>query len=93
LIALSELQIANNQPTGLPKSLGQMQNLGRLDLPESLPPTLGQLERLHLLELYGDRLIHLPESIGDLSRLALLNLSRIRVCASKSHRGEDAGLA
>ncbi|HEY1172441.1 MAG TPA: COR domain-containing protein [Verrucomicrobiae bacterium] len=66
--------------TELPETLGQLNQLQKLDLSgnqlTALPKSLGELWQLQVLNLSKNRLTSLPESLGQLTQLRRLNLCR-----------------
>lgn len=71
----------NNLEGTLPASLGQLENLKRLELSfnkisGTIPAELGQLNKLELLALNGDQLQgNIPAELGNLKQLKQLHLS------------------
>lgn len=86
----TELDLRDMQLTELPESIGQLQQLRKLDLGHdyskgsandktknqltTLPDSLGQLTQLTNLNLSHNQLTALPDSLGQLMRLRVLNL-------------------
>ncbi|MET0405092.1 MAG: leucine-rich repeat domain-containing protein [Cystobacter sp.] len=76
---LEHLLLGSTSLKQLPKELGQLQALKRLDLSfnrelSALPPEVGQLRNLESLLLRATPLASLPEELGQLERLRFLNL-------------------
>ncbi len=75
---LERLRVSN-QLTELPKEIGQLTNLTRLNLNSNklteLPKEIGQLIDLTELDLFNNKLTELPKEIGQLTNLTRLNLN------------------
>ena len=75
---LKDLNLASNQLTSLPDSIGNLKGLGKLHLGSnqltSLPDSIGKLTSLNTLNVERNQLTSLPVSIGELTGLVVLRL-------------------
>ena len=95
LSAVSQ-KASGNRLTSLPKSLGNLTSLTKLDLSgnrlTSLPKSLGNLTSLTKLDLSGNRLTSLPKSLGNLTSLTKLDLSGNRLTSLPKSLGNLTSL-
>ena len=89
---LEILDLANNQLTALPESLGQLTQLKQLSLANNqltaLPESLGQLTQLQTLGLANNHLTALPQSLGRLTQLQTLSLFHNQLTALPESLGQ-----
>ena len=75
---LKDLYLDNNNLSSLPKEIGNLKNLGYLNLGDnyitSLPKEIGNLKNLEELILDGNNLKSLPKEIGNLKNLKVLHV-------------------
>jgi internalin A len=92
----TNLNVASENLTELPESIGQLTRLSTLNLSNnqltSLPESIGQLTRLSTLNLSNNQLTSLPESIGQLTQLRILNLSNNQLTSLPESVGRMANL-
>jgi Leucine-rich repeat (LRR) protein len=77
---LIELNLADNNGLGtLPPSIGNLQNLQKLDVRycglTTLPASFGNLKRLEYLQMWGNEFTELPHSILEMTALRDLHLN------------------
>ena len=74
----TDLNLSHNNISSLPKSIGELQHLVKLDLDynelEVLPESIVQLQQIEVLWLYHNNLSSIPKSIGQLQNLRSLIL-------------------
>ncbi len=75
---LQELDLSNNQLTGVAPAIGQLQNLKYLDLRgnqlTTVAPAIGRLQNLKYLDLRSNQLTTVAPAIGQLQNLQVLFL-------------------
>jgi hypothetical protein len=75
---MKNLILHNLNISDLPKEIGLLSNLQKLDLSHNkivnLPKEIGLLSNLQILDLNHNKIVNLPKEIGDLSDLKELNL-------------------
>ena len=79
ILALTKLDLSDNDLTSIPPEIGSLTNLTHLGLFDndltSLPPEIGNLTNLTYLSFSWNRLISIPPEIGNLTNLIYLILS------------------
>ena len=84
LYMLKELDLSNNNLTGISPELGKLTNLVKLDLSRNdltgIPPELGSLRKLRVLDLSENNLRGpIPPELGNLGMLEMMDLAHNRL--------------
>ena len=96
LIHISELYLSNNQIIELPREIGKLTLLLKLDLKYNnitqLPQEIGKLVLLRELHLNNNRIIQIPQEIGKLTLLRELHLANNQLVQIPHDIGKLASL-
>ena len=75
---LSQLYIASNKLSRVPKQIGELRHLTHLDLScnqiSDIPPELGMCTYLKKLLLFNNNIVELPLELGSLHQLEMLGI-------------------
>jgi Leucine-rich repeat (LRR) protein len=79
----ASLDLSNFGLLDLPKEIGQLKSLRRLNISNNrisqLPHEIGDLPDLRMLDARSNKLISIPDSIGALRNLRILNLDKNKI--------------
>src|ERR1700678_4352916 len=95
-IIIRVLNVSYRQLQTIPKELGQLASLQRLDLDNNqlhtIPKELGQLASLQILYLYNNKLQTIPKELGQLASLQTLDLHNNQLQTIPKELGQLASL-
>ena len=95
--AIKTLNVAHNQLTALPESIGNLAGLRELYVNDNqltaLPESIGNFVGLRVLHVRGNRLTALPESIGNLVGLTRFSVTDNQLTALPESIGNLVGLS